>query len=139
MLRAVIYCRVSTDEETQTNSLENQIQQCLEIITKNKWIHIYSYIDEGKSGTTTKHRNAYQKLLQDMEQDKFDIIVVKNQDRLMRNTKEWYHFIDKLTRNEKKLYFYMENKFYSPDDTLITGIKAILAEEYSRDLSKKNK
>lgn len=137
MLRAVIYCRVSTDEETQTNSLESQIQQCLETITKNKWIHIYSYIDEGKSGTTTKHRNAYQKLLQDMEQDKFDIIVVKNQDRLMRNTKEWYHFIDKLTRNEKKLYFYMENKFYSPDDTLITGIKAILAEEYSRDLSRK--
>jgi len=66
MLRAVIYCRVSTDEETQTNSLENQIQQCLEIITKNKWIHIYSYIDEGKSGTTTKHRNAYQKLLQNL-------------------------------------------------------------------------
>ncbi len=136
-MRAVIYCRVSTEEQTQANSLENQIKQCLETITKNEWIHICSYIDEGKSGTTIKNRNAYQKLLQDMEQDKFDIIVVKNQDRLMRNTREWYRFIDKLMRNEKKLYFYMENKFYSPDDTLITGIKAILAEEYSRDLSKK--
>lgn len=32
----------------------------------------------------------------------------------------------------------MDNKFYEPsEDALITGIKAILAEEYSRDLSKK--
>ena len=28
----------------------------------------------------------------------------------------------------------MERKFYTPDDALITGIKAILAEEYSREL-----
>lgn len=32
---------------------------------------------------------------------------------------------------------YLEEKFYSADDALITGIKAILAEEYSRELSKK--
>ena len=32
---------------------------------------------------------------------------------------------------------YLERKFYTPDDALITGIKAILAEEYSRELSKK--
>ena len=55
----------------------------------------------------------------------------------MRSAKDWYVFIDKLTTNKKKLYFYLEKQFYSLDDTLITGIKAILAEEYSRDLSKK--
>ena len=37
----------------------------------------------------------------------------------------------------KKLYFYLEDSWYTPDNSLITGIKAILAEEYSRDLSKK--
>lgn len=71
-----------------------------------------------------------------MESDKFDIIVIKSQDRLMRNTKEWYFFIDQLVQNKKRLYFYLERKFYSPDDALITGIKAILAEDYSRSLSK---
>lgn len=137
MIRAVSYSRVSTDEETQTNSLESQISESIEAISRNGWIHINSYIDEGKSGTTIKHRNSYKKLLEDMEKNEFDIIVVKSQDRLMRNTKEWYYFIDKLVQNEKKLYFYIEDKFYSSDDALITGIKAILAEEYSRDLSKK--
>ena len=87
-------------------------------------------MDEGKSGTTTKKRTEYNRLFKDMETDKFDIIVIKSQDRLMRNTKEWYFFIDKLVQYNKKLYF------YSPDDALITGIKAILAEDYSRSLSK---
>ncbi len=54
----------------------------------------------------------------------------------MRNTKEWYFFIDRLVQNDKKLYFYLDRKFYSPDDALITGIKAILAEDFSRSLSK---
>lgn len=137
MMRAVNYCRVSTDEEAQTNSLESQIAESIEAISKNGWIHVNSYIDEGKSGTTRKRRDSYNKLLEDMERNEFDIIVVKYQDRLMRNTKEWYHFIDRLVQNGKRLYFYLENKFYSPDDALITGIRAILAEEFSRDLSKK--
>jgi DNA invertase Pin-like site-specific DNA recombinase len=96
------------------------------------------YIDEGKSGTQVKRRNDYQRLLSDIEENKFDIIVVKAQDRLQRNTKDWYIFVDKLVSNHKKLFLYLENKFFTPaDDALITGIKAILAEEYSRDLSKK--
>lgn len=55
----------------------------------------------------------------------------------MRNVKDWYVFIDKMSKNGKRLYFYLENKWYESDDALITGIKAILAEEYSRELSKK--
>ena len=55
----------------------------------------------------------------------------------MRNTKDWYLFLDRMQRNRKQLYIYLEHKFYTPDDALLTGIKAILAEEYSRELSKK--
>lgn len=137
MVRAVNYNRVSTDEEAQVNALESQILESLEAISRNDWVHIASYVDEGKTGTSTKRRNSYNKLLEDMEKNIFDIIVVKSIDRLMRNTKEWYYFVDKLVQNNKKLFFYLENKFYTPDDALITGIRAILAEEFSRDLSKK--
>lgn len=135
-LRAVYYCRVSTDDENQATSITNQKEESINAIKENHWDLIDGYIDQGKSGTTTKKRNEYNRLFKDMETDKFDIIVIKSQDRLMRNTKEWYFFIDKLVQNHKKLYFYLEKKFYSPDDALITGIKAILAEDYSRSLSK---
>ena len=53
------------------------------------------------------------------------------------NTRDWYLFADRLNCAGKRLYFYLENTFYSPEDALLTGIKAILAEEYSRELSKK--
>ena len=135
--RAVTYSRVSSDEEVQLNALVNQVKEAKMAVENKGWLLVDEYIDEGKSGTTTKRRDEYNRLVTDLESNKFDIIVVKSQDRLMRNTREWYVFVDKLVQNGKKLFFYLENKFYSADDALITGIKAILAEEYSRDLSKK--
>lgn len=135
--KAVFYCRVSTEEESQKNALVDQIEEAKKAVINNGWNLVDKYIDEGKSGTSTKHRDEYKRLFNDLETDKFEIIVVKSQDRLMRNTKEWYIFVDQLVTNNKKLFFYLDNKFYTPDDALITGIKAILAEEYSRDLSKK--
>ncbi len=137
MKKTVIYCRVSTDEEIQMNALISQVKEAGDAANTEEWVMVDQYIDEGKSGTTTKNRNEYNRLLKDMEGDKFDIIVVKSQDRLMRNTREWYSFVDKLVQCKKQLYFYLDRKFYTPDDALITGIKAILSEEYSRDLSKK--
>ena len=136
-LRAVFYARVSTEEEKQLNALEKQVQENIDAINKKGWVLVDQYVDEGKSGTKIKGRDEYQRLLEDLEIDKFDVVVVKVQDRLHRSTKDWYIFIDKLVVGGKMLYFYMEDTFYTPDNALITGIKAILAEEFSRDLSKK--
>ncbi|MDO4756206.1 MAG: recombinase family protein [Parabacteroides sp.] len=135
--RAVIYCRVSTEMEIQENSLEIQINQAKDVVTDKGWTLVDEYIDFGKSGTTTENRIQYKRLVRNMPKDFFDIIVVKSQDRLMRSTKEWYLFIDTLMKYNIKLYFYLENTFYEPDDALLTGVKAILAEEFSRELSKK--
>lgn len=136
MLRAVIYARCSTEEESQKDALVKQVAEAKDCVMKNEWLLVDAYV-ESRSGTTTKGRREYNRLLEDMLQDKFDIIVIKSQDRLMRNTKDWYLFVDRLTTQRKKLFMYIEYKFYSADDALITGIKAILAEEYSRELSKK--
>lgn len=136
--RAVFYARVSTEEEKQVNALAKQVQENKDVIASKGWELIDGYIDEGKSGTKVKGRTEYQRLLADMDEDKFDIIVIKSQDRLQRNTKDWYIFADHLNKTGKRLFLYMDNKFFIPsEDALITGIKAILAEEYSRDLSKK--
>lgn len=136
MLRAVTYCRCSTEEESQKDALSKQVKEAAECVRKNGWILVDEYI-ESRSGTTTVGRTEYNRLMEDMERDQFDIIVIKSQDRLMRNTKDWYLFVDRLVVRQKKLYIYIEQKFYTTDDALITGIKAILAEEYSRELSKK--
>ncbi|MBO5239635.1 MAG: recombinase family protein [Lachnospiraceae bacterium] len=136
MERAVNYCRCSTEEESQRDALKIQTMESREWIQKMGWKHVDEYV-EAKSGTQMKGRTEYQRLFEDMLEDKFDIIVIKDQDRLMRNTKDWYLFLDRMLQNGKRLFMYLENKYYTPDDALITGIRAIMAEEYSRTLSKK--
>ena len=136
--RAVTYNRCSTEEEVQVNALATQVTESKEIAEGKGWVVVDQYV-ELKSGTSTKKRTEYLRLLEDIEYDKFDIIVIKSIDRLMRSTRDWYIFIDKIQQNNKKLYIYMDNKFYVPDDALLTGIRAILAEEFSRELSKKIK
>ncbi len=134
--RAVIYARCSTEEESQKDALKKQVEEGKTCVRENGWVLNDIYV-ESRSGTTTKGRSEYNRLYSDLTCDKFDIIVIKSQDRLMRNTKDWYLFVDRLLTEQKRLYIYIERKFYTTDDALITGIKAILAEEYSRELSKK--
>ena len=136
MVRAAIYARCSTEEESQRDALKAQAEEAREWVRKKGWELAEEYI-ESRSGTSTKGRTEYRRLYEDLFKNKFEIVVIKSQDRLMRNTKDWYLFIDRLTICKKKLFLYLEQKFYTPDDGLLTGIKAILAEDYSRELSKK--
>lgn len=91
------------------------------LITKIDWELIDTYVDEGKSGTSTKGRPSYQKLFDDLLTDKFDIVLIKDQSRLMRNVLDWYQFLDRLMKSEKQLYLYLDNCFYTPDNKFITG------------------
>lgn len=136
-LRAVFYARVSTEEEEQLNAIEKQIEENRDVIGAKGWILVDEYIDKGITGTQAKKRNEYMRMLDDIKKDRFDIIVVKDQSRLQRNTMDWYIFLNEIVQNQKKLYLYLENTFFDPKDKFIFGIKAMMAEEYSRDLSKK--
>lgn len=135
--RAVIYCRVSTQEQAQRDALAVQVEEAQIAVKSNEWVLVDQYI-EMESGTTKHGRSEYMRLLDDIkDKNKFDIIVIKSLDRLNRSAKNWYLFVEELVNNDKLLYIYMDRAFYKTDDRLISGVKAILAEQYSRDLSSK--
>lgn len=135
--RAVIYCRVSTQEQAQRDALAVQVEEAQNAVKSNEWVLVGQYI-EMESGTTKHGRSEYMRLLDDIkDKNKFDIIVIKSLDRLNRSAKNWYLFVEELVNNDKLLYIYMDRAFYKTDDRLISGVKAILAEQYSRDLSSK--
>lgn len=136
--RVVIYNRCSTEEESQTNALKIQVEESREIAQSMGW-HVVEQFVESQSGTTAEKRYEYQRLLNSLDGDDFDIVMVKSIDRLTRNTKDWYLFLDRLTSNQKRLYLYLDRHFYQAEDALLIGIKAILAEDFSRELSKKIK
>lgn len=138
MVKVVFYSRVSTEEEKQLNALGKQIQELTDYIhSQPNWVLVDKYVDEGISGTSSKGRHEYNRLYNDLLTDKFDIVVIKDQSRLMRNVLDWYLFLDRVLKNGKQIYMYLDHSFYTPDNAFLSGIKAMMAEEYSRDLSKK--
>lgn len=55
MLRVAAYCRVSTSQEDQRNSLENQRRYFSEYISRQPdWELVEVYADEGLSGTSSE-------------------------------------------------------------------------------------
>lgn len=59
-LRVAAYCRVSTDDEEQLTSYENQIQYYTELISANpNWEMAGIYADEGISGTNAKRGRSF--------------------------------------------------------------------------------
>ena len=75
-LRVTFYARVSTDKDEQLNSLENQVQYYTELIkSKPNWTYVEGYIDEGISGTSTKKRDSFLRMIRDAKAGRFDFII----------------------------------------------------------------
>ena len=74
MLRVAAYCRVSTSQEDQRNSLENQRRYFSEYISRQPdWELVEVYADEGLSGTSSD-RPAFRRMLAAAAEGKIDLI-----------------------------------------------------------------
>lgn len=127
-----IYNRCSTREETQTRALEIQAKESRELVMELGGIIVHQFV-ESESGTTTKAREQYRMLMEDVQTRQIDCVVIKSIDRLMRNAGDWHLFVNQIMQHNIRLYIYMERKFYEPEDAFLAGIKALMAEQYSRE------
>ena len=132
--RVAIYARVSTDDPAQTSSFELQQKYYTNLVEQHpKWELVKIYSDEGKSGTTTQHREGFLEMLRDAYDGKIDLIIVKNISRLARNVVDFLSTIRKL--REKKVGVLFESEaIYSMNQTssMALSFQATLAEEESR-------
>ena len=63
-LRVAAYCRVSTDEDDQLQSYENQVRHYTSEIEKNpEWVNVGIFADEGITGVMTKKRDEFNKMI----------------------------------------------------------------------------
>ena len=64
-LRVAAYCRVSTDTDEQATSYETQVEHYTEYISNNpKWTLAGIYADDGISGTNTKNRTEFNRMIE---------------------------------------------------------------------------
>ena len=71
--RVAAYCRVSTEKEEQAQSFESQCDffRCY-IEQKKEWEFYKVFADEGISGTSTKKREQFNRMIAEAKQRKFD-------------------------------------------------------------------
>jgi len=82
--RAAIYYRVSTTGQKDAHTIESQRQSLPAWAKAQGWDVVDTYTDEGLSGSSIKGRKDFQRLLEDMEQRKFDILLVIEHSRVTR-------------------------------------------------------
>ena len=85
--RVAAYARVSVEKDRSIHSFSSQVSFYNNLIQKNpEWIFAGVYADLGISGTSTKNRNEFNRLMKDCEDGKIDIILTKSISRFARNT-----------------------------------------------------
>lgn len=136
-LRVAAYCRVSTDEEDQLNSLETQMQYYTSKIAENpNWTMVGIYADEGITGTRADKRDKFMKLMRDCQKGKVDYILTKSTSRFARNTVDSLTWIRKLRAIGIGVYFEEQNLDSSKveNETLI-GFFSVMAQSESESIS----
>ena len=109
-LRVAPYCRVSTDSDEQLTSYTAQIEYYTAKIAANpEWTMVRLYADESITGTSTKKRKQFNKLIADCEAGKIDLVITKSVSRFGRNTLDGLQYTRKLKRLGVGVYFEKEN------------------------------
>lgn len=135
--RVAAYARVSTGREEQLTSYEAQVDYYTKYIQgRPDWEFVGIYSDEGISGTGTKNRDGFRRMVADALAGKIDLILTKSVIRFARNTVDSITTIRELKRHGTECYFEKENIWtFDGKGELMLTIMASIAQEESRSIS----
>ena len=136
-LRVAAYARVSTSSDEQMSSVAAQKDYFEKLIVKKPgWSLVEIYADEGITGTSMHHRDAFKRMIADAIAGKMDLIITKSLSRFARNTVDTLNTIRQLKDANVGVYFEKEDIFTldSKGEFMLTLLSSI-AEEESRSIS----
>ena len=135
--RVAAYARVSTEQDEQQSSYEAQVNYYNQYIRNNPaWEFVGIYADEGITGTNTKKRDGFNRMIADAKAGKIDLILTKSISRFARNTVDALQTIRELSALKVEVYFEKEG-IHTLDkqcEVMLT-IMSSLAQEESRSIS----
>lgn len=136
-MKCAIYIRVSTQKIEQQASLKNQRELFINFIQERNW-ELYDFYVDIESGTTSNRENL-NRLIKDMEQRKFSIILAKELSRLARNGELSYR-IKNLAENNKIDIVTLDNAINTLEgNRSLFGLYAWLYEQESQRISERVK
>lgn len=138
-LRVAVYARVSTDDPRQTSSYELQKNHYQDVVNKNpNWMLVEIYADEGISGTSLQHRDAFKKMIEDCEAGKIDLIITKSVSRFARNVVDCIRYVRELSSLRPPVGVFFETEHLNtldPKSEMILSFMSTLAQEESHTKS----
>lgn len=139
--RVCAYARVSTDKEDQANSYESQVRFFTEFIQQHKgWKFSGVYADEGISGTSTKKRVNFNRMITDANNGLIDLILTKEVSRFARNTVDTLQITRNLKKKDVYVIFVNDNINTADNDgELRLSLMAMIAQDESRKTSERVK
>ena len=139
--KVAAYCRVSTDNEDQANSFESQQRYFRQYIERNPDWELYEiFADEGISGTSTKKRKEFNRMIACAKNGDFDLIITKEISRFARNTLDSIYYTRDLKKHGVGVIFMNDNiNTLDGDAELRLAIMSSIAQEESRKTSERVK
>lgn len=134
------YARVSTDNDGQLTSCDNQIKSAEDFVNEHKnTVLKETYIDDGISGVSATKRPAYLKLMEDVDNHIIDLIFCKTTSRLFRSPMDAQIFVHSLLSNRVALYTQEDHKvwdFEDLSDLMVFSFKSVIDGNVSLQQSK---
>lgn len=142
--RVGIYIRLSKEDQekekySESESIQNQRTLLMQYIKENRLNFISEYVDDGVSGTSFD-RPAFNKMIEDIEQGKINMIITKDLSRLGRNYVQSGYYTETYFPEHNVRYIAILDNIDTGLDSAnndIAPFKSILNEMYAKDTSKK--
>ena len=138
-MNVVAYCRVSTDEQDQLNSLQTQKDFFEAYAAKHGMNLIHIYSDQGISGTKTKNRTEFNQMMRDAEMKIFQAVLIKDVSRLARNTLDFLEAYRNLLSLEIEVQFLNYQMNNMGGNEFMLTLLAAMAQEESHNTSQRIK
>jgi DNA invertase Pin-like site-specific DNA recombinase len=131
-MKAIIYCRVSTNKETQESSLQRQEEELIQLAAKYQF-EVVSIIKEQASGFELE-RDGILQLLESIKDQQVQAVLIQDETRLGRGNAK-IALLHCILKEEIKLYCIAHNGELqlSEADSMVLKIVGMV-EEYQRKL-----
>ncbi len=141
-MRAALYARVSTEEQTEGYSIDAQRRAFQVLCEGRQWTPYYEYVEAGKSAHTDdiRKRPVFKQAIDDALVRKYDVLVVHKIDRFARKLRVTLEYFDKLGKAGVG-FVSIENQidYSTPAGKFMLAMQGGLAELYSDNLSEECK
>ena len=141
--KAGIYIRLSKadEEKNESESITNQRNFIISYLQENGYELYDEYVDDGLSGTSFD-RPAFNRMIEDIENKKINMVITKDSSRLGRNNEEFIGYTERYFPEHNVRYISILDSIDTYLDSVgneMIQIKGMMNEWYSKDISKKIK